>query len=373
LYVCHYVVWDAEKPRICYTFPPHQVVIGCNPREMEPRPDHIFRNDRGRFTDVTVAAGVVEHVGRGLGVVAADLDDDGHIDLFVTNDQSFNFLYLNRGGFRFEETGLTAGVAASAEGGYQAGMGVACGDLDGDNRLDVIVTNFYGESTTFFHNLGQGVFDDGTARVGLAAPTRYRLGFGIALRDVDNDGRADMLTANGHVNDYRPSIPYTMPIQLLQGGADGRLRDVSDQAGPPFGLFHIGRGLAPGDLDNDGREDALVVVQNEPLIFLHNQSRAGHFVTLGLEGTVSNRDGVGARIVVVTGSQRRIAERTGGGSYLSSGDPRLHVGLGDARRIDLLEVHWPSGHVDRHRDLPVDTGYLLREGEPKVRPLRGWR
>jgi enediyne biosynthesis protein E4 len=373
LYVCHYVAWDADNPRICYTFPPNQVVTGCNPREVEPRPDHVFRNDRGRFTDVTATAGIFEHQGRGLGVVAADLDDDGRIDLFVANDQSANYLFHNRGGFQFEETAQTAGVAANAEGGYQAGMGVACGDLDGDGRLDLAVTNFYGESTTFFRNLGQGVFADQTTDVGLAAPTRHRLGFGIAFLDVDNDGRLDLLTANGHVNDYGPSVPYLMPIQLLRGGEDGRLRDVSDRAGPPFGPLHLGRGLAAGDLDNDGRVDALVVAQNEPLVFLHNQTRAGHFVTLALEGTASNRDGVGASVVVVAGPERRVAQRIGGGSYQSAGDPRLHFGLGDARRIASLEVHWPSGRVDRYHDLPADTGYLLREGEAKVRPHPGWK
>jgi enediyne biosynthesis protein E4 len=373
LYVCHYVVWDAGNPRICYTFPPNQVVIGCNPRELEACPDHIFRNDKGRFTDVTAATTVTEHEGRGLGVVAADFDDDGDIDVFVANDQSSNYLYINRGGFRLEEAAQAAGVAANAEGGYQAGMGVASGDLDGDGRLDVAVTNFYGESTTFFRNLGQGNFADETAHVGLAAPTRHRLGFGIAFLDVDNDGRLDLLTANGHVNDYRPSIPYMMPIQVLQGGASGRLRDVSDLAGPPFVPLHLGRGLAAGDLDNDGRMDALVVVQNEPLVFLHNRSPRGHFVTLGLEGTASNRDGVGARVALVAGSKRHVAQRIGGGSYLSAGDPRLHFGLGDARRIESLEVRWPSGRVDRFLDLPADTGYLLREGETKVRALRGWR
>ncbi len=162
LYVCHYVAWDAENPQVCYTFPPNQVVIGCNPREVEPRPDHLFRNDKGRFTDVTAAAGVLEHEGRGLGVVAADFDGDGRIDLFVANDQSANNLYMNRQDIRFEETAQAAGVAANAEGGYQAGMGVACGDLDGDGRLDLAVTNFYGESTTFFHNLGQSLFADET-------------------------------------------------------------------------------------------------------------------------------------------------------------------------------------------------------------------
>ena len=193
-------------------------------------------------------------------------------------------------------------------------MGVACGDLDGDGRLDLAVTNFYAESTTFFRNLGRGFFADQTTDFGLAAPTRHRLGFGVALVDVDNDGRLDLLTANGHVNDYRPSIPYAMPIQLLRRGPDGRFRDVSDRAGPPFKPLHLGRGLAAGDLDNDGRVDALVVVHNEPLVYLRNRTQAGHFVTLALEGTTSNRDGVGARVVVVAGSERRVAQGSAAGA-----------------------------------------------------------
>ena len=164
-----------------------------------------------------------------------------------------------------------------------------------------------------------------------------------------------------------------MPIQLLRGSGGGRLRDVSAQAGPPFLPPHLGRGLAAGDLDNDGRIDALVVVHNEPLVFLHNQTPAGHFVTLALEGTVSSRDGVGASVVVVAGGARQVAQRLGGGSYESAGDPRLHFGLGDARRVELLEVQWPSGRVDRYRDLPADTGYHLREGDAAAQPLPGWK
>jgi hypothetical protein len=250
---------------------------------------------------------------------------------------------------------------------------VACGDLDGDGRLDLAVTNFYSESTTFFHNLGQCAFADRTSAIGLAAPTRFLLGFGIACLDVDNDGRLDLMTANGHVNDYRPSLPYTMPIQLLRGSGDGRLREVSAQSGPPFLAPHLGRGLAAGDLDNDGRIDALVVVHNEPLVFLHNRSQGGHFVTIALEGTVSNRDGVGAAVVVVAGGRRQVAQRFGGGSYQSAGDPRLHFGLGAARLVERLEVHWPSGRVDRYGDLPADTGYRLREGAARARQLPGWK
>src|SRR5262249_8643109 len=227
LYVCHYLHWDAESPRLCRDHATRAVQY-CNPRSFDARADHLFRNDGGRFVDVTAASGIVDRDGRGLGVLAADLDQDGRVDLFVANDTTANFFFRNLGGWRFEEAGMAAGVAANASGGYQAGMGVACGDLDGDGRPDLAVTNFYGESTTFYRNLGGGVFGDRTAAIGLAAPSRYRLGFGIALLDADNDGHLDLATANGHVEDYRPLIPYAMPAQLLVGGEDGRLVDVTD-------------------------------------------------------------------------------------------------------------------------------------------------
>ena len=265
-----------------------------------------------------------------MGVVAADLDDDGRIDLFVANDSTANYLFRNQGGFRFEEVGHEAGVAANAGGGYQAGMGVACGDLDGDGRLDLAVTNFYGESTTLFHNLGQGLFADQTAAIGLAAPSRHLLGFGVAFLDADNDGRLDLMTANGHISDQRPLFPYAMTPQLFLGEPGRELTDVTAAAGPPFQELYVGRGLAVGDLDNDGRLDAVMVAQNEPLVVFHNRTDAGrgHFVTFRLEGTRSNRDGVGAVVVVRCRRPRPVAARLGGGSYQSAGDPRLHFGLG---------------------------------------------
>ncbi len=174
-------------------------------------PDHLFRNDGGKFVDVTAEAGIVDPDGRGLGVVAADLDDDGQLDLFVANDTSANLFFHNLGGMRFEEIGLAAGLAANASGGFLAGMGIACGDLDDDGRIDLAVTNFYGESTTYYRNLGDGLFVDESAPIGLAQASRYRLGFGIAFLDVDLDGRLDVLTANGHVDDFRPAFAYAMP------------------------------------------------------------------------------------------------------------------------------------------------------------------
>ena len=253
-----------------------------------------IRNDRGRFIDVTEEAGIVDREGRGLAVLAADLDEDGLVDIYVANDLTANLFYKNLGGFRFREIGAEAGLATNAEGGYLAGMGIACGDLDGDGRLDLAVTNFYGQMTTFYKNLGADQFIDRTIEIGLGPPSRYMLGFGIAFLDVNNDGRLDLATANGHVNDLRPHVPFAMPAQLFLGGEKGRLRDVSAQAGPPWAVPRIARGLATGDVDNDGKIDLLIVSTGEPVAYFHNQGPTGHFLTLGLEGTRSNRDAIGA-------------------------------------------------------------------------------
>jgi tetratricopeptide (TPR) repeat protein len=374
LYVCHYAKWDPANPRVC-TDPSGKIRMTCDPRLFESLPDHVFRNDSGRFVDISGQAGIVDRDGRGLGVVAADLDGDGLVDLFVANDSTANFLFRNLGGFRFEEVGHLAGVAANAEGGYQAGMGVACGDLDGDGLPDLAVTNFYGESTSFFHNLGQGLFADHTAAIGLSAPSRFFLGFGAAFLDANNDGHLDLITVNGHISDLRPLFPCPMTPQLFLGREAGLLTDVTSQAGPVFQQLYVGRGLAVGDLDNDGRLDGIIVAQNDALVLLKNETQltAGHFITFGLEGTRSNHDSVGATVAVSAGGRRQVAWRFGGGSFQSAGDSRLHFGLGPSDRIESVEVRWPSGTVDRFRDLAADRGYRLREADGQPRQLDGFR
>ncbi len=372
LYVCHYLKWDAT-PTVTCADPPTPGHTYCDPRDFPALPDHVFRNDGGRFTDVTEEAGIVDRDGRGLGVVASDLDGDGKVDLFVANDTSANFFFRNLGGFRFAEQGHEAGLATNASGGYLAGMGIACGDLDGDGRVDLAVTNFFGESTTLYHNLGQGLFADRSPASGLAAPTRFVLGFGLAALDANNDGRVDLLQANGHVNDYRPNTPYGMPAQLFLGAPSGRLVDVSARAGPGLMTPRVGRGLAVVDLDNDGRLDALLVSHGAPLALLRNQTPSpGHFLTLSLEGTATNRDGVGARVEVTAGGRTQVATRFGGGSYLSASDPRLHFGLGPASKVDRVDVAWPSGRKDRFEGLAADKGYRLREGDPSPKALAGF-
>jgi enediyne biosynthesis protein E4 len=369
LYVCHYLKWSPDDHRPCRDSEAGAYVY-CYPRKFASEPDHLFRNDGGRFADVTAEAGIADPDGRGLGVVAADLDDDGLSDLFVANDKTANYLFRNLGGLRFEEVGHECGVAANAAGGYQASMGVACGDLDGDGRIDLAVTNYYGESTTFYHHLGSGQFADRTSAIGLDASSRYLLGFGIAFPDVDNDGDLDVLSANGHL-DPLPGVPYRMKTQLLVNRGGGTLRDATGSS-PALVKPRLGRGMACGDLDNDGRMDAVLIDHNAPLVYLRNRTEpAGHSVTLLLEGGPSNRDAIGARVAVTAGGRTQVAHRIGGGDYQSADDPRLHFGLGAAGRVEEVEVIWPSGFRETWRDLAVDAGYRLREARGRPEPLAG--
>ena len=374
LYVCHYLEWDAVNPILCGSgLQDGTEHVYCAPRSLPALPDHVFRNDAGRFVDVTEQAGIVDRDGRGLGVVATDLDGDGKTDLFVANDSTANYFFHNRGSFRFSEQGLESGLAANAGGGYLAGMGVACGDFDGDGRLDLAVTNFYSESTTLYHNHGDGIFSDRSTAAGLAAPTRQMLGFGLIALDANNDGRIDLAQANGHVNDYRPKIPYAMPAQLFLGDGAGNLLDVSNRAALPGKCSGWVAAWPQGTSTTTAASTSSWSAPNDPLALLHNQDVSQHhFLILALEGTTSNRDAVGARVAVTASGQTQVAMRFGGGSYQSASDQRLHFGLGPARIVDGVEVRWPSGRRDCYRGLSADAGYRLREGDPAPKPLIGF-
>jgi hypothetical protein len=372
LYVCHYAIWDPETAQPCPLEGTDRNNY-CSPRAFPALPDHLFRNDGGRFVDISKEAGITsaDTDGRGLGVVAGDLDQDGKTDLFVANDMTADFLFLNRGSMRFEEVGLIAGPAANATGSYQAGMGTAIADLDRDGLPDILVTNFYGESTSFFRNLGGGIFADRSAPIGLAASTRFQLGFGLAVIDINDDGRLDVVSNNGHVNDMRPAIPQAMPPQLLLHREDGHLENVSDRAGKVWSVPRLGRGMAWGDLDNDGRLDLVLVERDGPLAFLRNLGPGGNSLNLELEGTDSGRDAVGARVRVSADGHTQTTWRVGGGSFLSASSGRVHVGVGDAARIDKVEIRWPSGREQTLTDLDPQKAYQVREGEPEIRRVAG--
>lgn len=371
LYVCHYVVWDEINPRLCRNGET-LAYMSCNPTTCKARADHLFRNDNGKFTDISESSGIKNSdiEGRGLGVVASDFDQDGLVDLFVANDKSANFLFHNKGNMKFDEVAQISGVAGNAEGSYQAGMGVACGDYDHDGRMDLAVTNYYGEATTLYQNLGGLVFADRTASSGLASASRLRLGFGIAFLDTNNDGFLDLFTANGHTDDMG-DVPYRMPAQILLGQKNGRWIDTTEKIGPPVSIPHLGRGLAVGDIDNDGLVDTILLPLNEPIVYFKNTSQnKNHWLNIKLVGKNSNRDGVGSKIRLRFRSRVQFSERIGGGSYQSANDQRIHFGFQSNEIPDLLEVRWPSGILDRIENPPFDMEIKVTEGSGKADQVR---
>jgi hypothetical protein len=300
-------------------------------------------------------------------VVATDLNNDGRMDLFVANDTVQNFLFMNRGNGKWDETGVSAEVAFSENGQPRSGMGVDAADFDGDGWQDLFVANIDREMFSLYRNQHDETFADAAFDNGVAQATRLLSGWGLKFFDYDNDGLIDLILANGHPDDmierYSTQVTYKEPL-LLFHNQNGKLRDVSAVSGPAFGGLLAARGLAVGDYDNDGRLDVLVGVNGGAPVLLHNNAgQANHWLGLKLVGTRANRDGVGTRMVWSAGGVRRARLKNAGGSYLSSHDPREILGLGSANKVDWLEIRWPapSKQIDRYTDLPVDRYMELKE------------
>jgi tetratricopeptide (TPR) repeat protein len=344
-------------------------LIHCNPDRFPAQFDQLFRNNGdGTFTDVSREAGILVPEGRGLGLAIADFDDDGRLDLFVANDGTANFLFRNCGGLRFQEIGLNAGVAYDAAGEPTGSMGVVAEDLNEDGRIDLFHTNFINQSSTLRWNLGGCLFTDGTLAANLAAPSRAQTGFGTVALDVDNDGTLELFVANGHTDD-QPwyNAPMAQTAQLFLGRDHGRFALASPAVSPYFAHPVVGRGVAAGDLDNDGRVDLVVVHRDRPAAVLRNCTRGGHWLGLRLRGTRSGRSPVGARVVCQVGGRSRVRWLTSGTSYLASSDPRLWFGLGSATKAEQLEVRWPAGTVQTWSDVAADRIVEIQEGDDQVR------
>jgi hypothetical protein len=311
-------------------------------------------------------------MGKALGVVATDINNDGLMDLFVANDTVQNFLFVNRGKGRWEELGLPAEVGFSANGTPRSGMGVDAADFNGDGRQDLFVANVDQELFSLYRNDGNEVFTDVAAPNGVAQATRLLSGWGLKFFDYDNDGNVDLLLANGHPDDmiesYSQQVRYKEPLLLFRH--DGtRLQNVSDQAGPVFKKAFPARGLAIGDYNNDGRIDVLVGNNGEaPVLLKNNAGGANHWVGLKLQGTTCNRDAVGATITWSAGGKTRSRYKANGGSYLSSHDMREVLGLGAATKVDWLEIRWPqpSGRTEKFTDVPLDRYVTIVEGKGRI-------
>lgn len=340
----------------------------CGPDRYEPEA-HTFLVNLGNrvFEDVTQQAGFLKVLGRGMGAVIADLDDDGWPDVFVANDKTPSYLFHNvtahsrARAVRVEEVGVESGLATNGQGQLVAGMGIACGDADGDGRLDLVVTHYQGEMTTFYRNTGGLFFSDETAVVGLGTATLPFLGFGVDFLDANNDGELDIVIANGHVLG-RHHHSYAMPPQFFFNRG-GHFEEATDRAGPTFRKEFVGRGLAVGDFDNDGGADFAVVNNDQPAYIQRNAAKSrGKWLRFDLVGTRSNRSAMNARVVVRIGDRRLVRELHGGGSYQSASDQRILVGLGDSTKADDVEIRWPSGQLQRVGSLEGNRGWLVAEG-----------
>ena len=374
LFLCSFVEFSLKSNVVC-----GDNKLGkrfyCIPRVFKPTPSVLFHNNGdGTFTDVSGGTDIGKALGKALGVVATDVNNDGLVDLFVANDTVQNFLFMNRGKGKWDEIGLMAEVGYSANGTPRSGMGVDAADVNGDGRQDLFVANVDQEMFSLYQNEGKESFRDVAASHGVAQATRLLSGWGLKFFDYDNDGSVDLFLANGHPDDmidqYSQQVRYKEPLLLFHH--DGtKLVNVSAQAGPVFKESFPARGLAVGDYNNDGRIDVLIGNNGAAPVLLKNHAGAGnHWLGVKLQGTTCNRDAIGATLTWSAGDWKRSRYKASGGSYLSSHDMREVLGLGGATKLNWLEIKWPapSTRVERLSDLPIDRYVTIVEGKGRIEP-----
>lgn len=370
LFIANYIDFDPKTAPLPESGPCKYkgILVACGPPGLQGGKNILYRNNGdGTFTDVSAAAGILKTDGTyGLGVVISDFDNDGWPDIYVANDSTSSALYKNNHDGTFSEIAVESGVAFSADGKPQAGMGVGVADYNCDGKFDIVKTNFAGDTASLYRNTGEGFFEDQTFQSGLGRVTRF-LGWGAAFVDFDNDGWADILLCNGHVypevGETAAESGYRQRKVAYRNQRNGRFVEVSEELGPGILEKVTGRGMAVGDFDNDGDLDVLVNCVNDvPQLLRCDSSLKNHWLKVKTVGVKSNRTGIGARIYCTTGEHRQMDEVRSGGSYLSQSDLRVHFGLGTAETADL-EIRWPSGTVDRLTGVKADQVITVVEGK----------
>ncbi len=361
------------------------IMVACGPPGLKGGKNILFHNNGdGTFADVSDSSGILDANGTyGLGVLTADFDNDGWPDIYVANDSAPSALYQNKKNGKFQDIAIEAGCALSPDGKPQAGMGVSAADYDLDGNLDIVKTNFAGDTPSLYHSVGGANFEDTTFTAGLGAHTQY-LGWGVGFIDFDNDGWADILICNGHVypevEQLKTEAGYKQHKLLYRNLRNGRFEEVTELAGPGINAAVAARGCAFGDFDNDGDIDVVVNTVNGLPQLLRCDSRSeNNWIKVKLIGTKSNRSAIGARLTCVatfpgeSKPHRQIDEVRSGGSYFSQSDLRPHFGLGKAEKVDLLEVRWPSGQVESFKDLSANEIITIKEGSGiSQRTPRSW-
>lgn len=385
LFVANYTEFDMQRPPVFgsgVTCKYHTIDVQCGPRGLKGAGDSLFHNNGdGTFSNVTKAAGVEDSSGfYGLGVVWADFNNSGRPDIFVANDSTPNYLYRNEGNGKFTEIGLESGTALNEDGLEQASMGIAIGDYLHNGRPSLYITNFASDYDVLYRNDGSWNFQDVSYPSGVALPSFPYVKWGDAFVDFDNDGWLDLIVVAGHVYPQVDALPsgsrYHEPKLLHFNQKDGTFCDASEQAGPALTEKRGSRGLAAGDLFNDGNVDVVVAdIDSQPMILKNHGVEGRHWISFELAGTKTNRLALGAKLKLVAGGMTQTAEIHSGGSYLSQNDLRVHFGLGAAARIDSLEIRWPSGGVEMVKDLAADKFYAVLEGKgivpaEQIRPAK---
>jgi len=377
LFVANYIDLDLATAPVPESGPClyKSVMVACGPPGLQGGKNILYHNNGdGTFTDVSEASGILSANGTyGLGVLTADLDNDGWPDIYVANDSTASALYQNKKNGKFQDIAIEAGCALSPDGKPQAGMGVSAADYDLDGNLDIVKTNFAGDTPSLYHNQGGANFEDATFTAGLGAHTQY-LGWGCGFFDMDNDGWADILICNGHVypevEQLKTEAGYAQRKLLYQNLHNGHFADISFQAGLGISEPSPSRGAAFGDFDNDGDIDVVVNTVNDYPQLLRCDTKLDHnWIKIRTIGTKSNRSGIGARLLCVTHPpgetkpHQQIDEVRSGGGYFSQNDLRVHFGLGKAEKVDMLEIRWPSGQVDTVKDIKANQLIYVKEGE----------